>query len=187
MFISSKVVIDMSTGAVLHREGFEYAGPIAECKGDSTDQAQMKSQAAFTSSLQQAFQTQFAKQGALMDFLNPKMEQMITNPQGFSPATLAAANSQAINQAATSGQQATVQAQNYAATHGGNALPSGVQQQIAGQIAASTQNAKTNQLNQIQIENGQLQNENMWKGVSALYGDAQLDNPTAFAGSAESR
>jgi hypothetical protein len=36
MNIYTKVIIDMRTGAVIESEGYEYNGPIAECKGGSS-------------------------------------------------------------------------------------------------------------------------------------------------------
>jgi len=33
MFINTEVIIDMETGEVIAREGFEYNGPVAQCGG----------------------------------------------------------------------------------------------------------------------------------------------------------
>ena len=185
MFISTKVVIDIATGTVLHREGFEYSGPLAECKGDQALKDQEMSQAGFTKKLQAAFSTQFKNQQDLLGFLNPKLESMISNPTGLDQSTKTALNSSAIENNAVAYQNATKAQQAQAAARGdGSSLPSGVQEQVQGELAGQAAGQKSSALNQIQLEDANLKNANQWKAISALSGDAELANPNSFASSA---
>src|SRR6267378_1280725 len=74
---------------------------VSGAKGDSTAQSAEKSQAAFTTQLQSAFQQQFAQNQSALNFLNGKLTAAINNPQGFSPEALAAAKTNAIQSTAT--------------------------------------------------------------------------------------
>jgi hypothetical protein len=185
MFISTRVTVDIFSGKVLHREGHEYSGPIEFCKGDSELKDQETSQANFTKSLQAAFSTQFQQQGALLSFLNPKLESMITNPTGLDPATKAAMTTSAIDQSATDYTNAVKGYQASTAGRGGpTALPSGVDAQVKGQIAAGQAGEESSALNSIQQQDAQLKNTNQWNAIRSLSGDAELENPNSYAGSA---
>jgi hypothetical protein len=93
MFINTKIVIDMETGAVVERDGYEYCGEVAECKGDTKTQ---DNQLNLQNSLQQQ---QLAKQNANLDTVNNSLSPYLTQQgQGFTPQQLALMNSQAIDQ-----------------------------------------------------------------------------------------
>jgi hypothetical protein len=161
--------------------------PVSGGKVDKTAQAAEKSQAAFTTTLQNAFKAQFANQQGVLDFLKGKLEPGITNPQGFDPATKTALNSNAIEQNAVAFQNATKAQQAQAAAHGdGSSLPSGVQEQIQGQIAGQAAGQKAGALNEIQLEDAQLKQSNYWNSVNALNGVAAQVNPLGYAGDANS-
>lgn len=164
------------------REGRTVSGG----KGSQTDRTAAHSELSFMTTLQNAFKMQFANQAKVLSYLQGRFTSMAENPAGFSPETLAAMKSQAINQNAADVQNAQRSAQQIAASHGGTGLPSGVQAQISGQIASSGANALSGNLNQIAIENGMLQNQNYWKAVQGLGGIASEFNPLGYAGGSSS-
>ena len=178
--IYTKIVIDMETLDVLEREGFEYYGPIAACKGDSTAQSAESSQSNFSNQLQQAFQTNNAAQQNQLNFLNGKLQSAINNPQGYSPATLAAMRAQATDQTAGAVQNAE-RSVNTFADKGGSGLPSGVAAQLNAQVASQAGQAENNAQQQITEQNANLQNQNLWKATQAEEGVAGLENPDAMA------
>jgi len=155
-------------------------------KGDSTAKDAEKSQAAFTTTLQNAFKTQFATQQNVLKFLTGKMEAGITNPQGYDAATKSALNTNVIQDSATNFQNALKTAQAIDATHGGKGLPSGVQEQITGQLAGAQANSESAGLNQVQQQDAQLKQQNYWNSVNALNGTAAQINPLGYAGGANS-
>lgn len=155
---------------------------ISGGKGDSTDKAAEASSAAFSSTLQNAFTAQYGKMSATNNFLTSKLTSMANNPTGFTAPTMAAATTNNIQNAATGAQQATQAAQAQEAAHGGTGLPSGVNAQIGGQIDAAAENQLSGNQNQLQIANGELQNQNQWAALSGLQGVSNADNPLGFAG-----
>jgi hypothetical protein len=103
---------------------------VSGAKGDDTASETEASQSAFTNTLQQAFQTQFATQQNTLNFLNNTMQKQINNPQGFSAPTLAAMRTSATDQIAGEAQNAQRVSQNREDLEGGQNLPSGVNAQI---------------------------------------------------------
>jgi hypothetical protein len=150
--------------------------------GDSAVKNTENAQSGFMNNLKALFNQQFSNQQGELNFLNGQMEDAINNPHGFAPAALAAANTNIIQNAAQEGANAQVAAQTAAAAHGGTGLPSGVQAQIGGQIAANTQAQESGQQAQLQIANAQQQQQNYWNAVSQGENIAQMENPLGYAG-----
>ena len=61
-------------------------------KGDPAIKEQEQQQQAFNTQLQQTFSQQFGKQSGILNFLNQKLTNQVNNPQGFTPAQMAALN-----------------------------------------------------------------------------------------------
>ena len=82
MFIATKIVMSMETGEVLDRQGFEYAGALAECKSKSPDPAETQ---AFQVGNQQnqkrdaAFQGANAQAGQLNSAVDPFLNQYMSD------------------------------------------------------------------------------------------------------------
>jgi hypothetical protein len=151
-------------------------------KGDSTAESTEKSQGAFTGTLQQVFASNNASQQAQLNFLNNKLQSAIQNPQGYSPSTLAAMRASATNQTAATNQNVQRQVQNMLATRGGaEALPSGVDAQIASTIASKSAQDLNQAQDDITMRNADLQNENQQRALSEELGVAQTENPEGFA------
>ncbi len=183
MRIYTKIIIDMSTLEVLEREGYDYSGPIAECKGDQTAQNTENSQSNFTNQLQSAFATNNAAQQNQLNFLNNKLQSAINNPEGYSPSTLAAMRAQATDQTAAENQNAERVVNNAQAVKGGAAaLPSGVNSQIDASIATQAGQQENQQQQQITEANANLQNQNYWNAVKGEGEVASLENPEGMAG-----
>src|ERR1700733_12259552 len=103
MYITTRFTFSMITGAVLLHEGYEYSGPVEQCKGDSTASGAESSSAAFQNTLQSAFSAQYANQQNSLNFLNSKMQTQVNQGgQGYNAATLAAARTSANDQIAQS-------------------------------------------------------------------------------------
>jgi hypothetical protein len=192
MRVHTEVVLDMTAPLpgggfkVVSEKGFDYRGPVAECKGDSTAKASEQAQASFTNTLQQSFAQQFANQSNVLNFLNGKLTAQVNNPQGYTPAQMAALNTQAIQGTAQQYQNASQAANQAIAARGGNGLPSGVNAQIQGQLAQGAANTESSALMNNQINNANLQQQNYWNALNGLSGVASQYNPNGFAGSANS-
>lgn len=158
---------------------------VSGAKGDSTAQDTEKSQGAFTKTLQTAFQTNNASQQNQLNFLNSKMQSAISNPQGYSPATLAAMRASANDSVAATSQNVQRSVQNMEAGRSGpNALPSGVDAQINAEVNSRAAEAGNKAQQDITIDDANLKNQNEWNAVKAEEGVAGLENPEGMAGEA---
>jgi hypothetical protein len=161
MRVTTKIVIDMRSGAVLEHEFFEYDGPVALCKGDQTVKSAENSQFQFSQTLQAAFAKQFGVQSATLQFLTNKLTDAVNNPQGLSPEALAATRTNASQRTATDYAHAQQAINGQIAARGGSTLPSGVDAQIRGSLAQGAANEESESQNQITLanENDQLGQE----------------------------
>ncbi len=164
------------------REGRTVSGG----KGDSTLKSQEQAQANFSNQLMSTFQTQFAKQSNILDFLNGKMQSVINNPQGYSPEALAAARTNATENSANSFASAQQQLNNQLAARGGNGLPSGVDAQLAAQTARAGAAQNATAQNQITLQNEDQRLNNYWQALGVLSGNANQYSPLGYAGGAQS-
>ena len=161
-------------------EGFTVSGG----KGDNTAQSAEQSQAAFTQTLQQAFNSQFATQQATLGFLNNTLQNEVTNPTGYGATDLAAQRTSATDTIAAQAQNAQRATQGRAAMTGGANLPSGVNQQIAAEEQTAAGQAEAGAQNQITQNNANLKMQQQQAGLSGLSGVAQINNPNQYASSA---
>ena len=152
------------------------------CSGDKTVKATETAQAAFTNTLSQSFQTAFANKQDILGKLIPRLTDAINNPQGFDPKTLALMKTNASDTVAGQTAAAQTAANAYLASHGGADLGSGVAAQIKGQIAGAGAVEGSRESNNIDIQNGLLQNENYFRAISGLTNVAQAENPEGMAG-----
>lgn len=183
MRIYTRIVIDMTTLAILECDGFHYSGPIASCKGDETASNEETSQANFSTTLQNAFNTNNAAQQNQLNFLNNKMQGAINNPQGYSAQTMASMRAQANDAVSAQDQNVTRAVNNSEMTKGGaSALPSGVSSQIGAAIASQAAQAGNNAQQNITENNANLENSNYWNAVKGEEGVASAENPEGMAG-----
>lgn len=183
MRVYSRIVISMETLEVLELEGYHYTGPIALCKGDDTANNEEKSQANFSTTLQDAFNTNNANQQNQLNFLNNKMQSAINNPQGYSAQTLASMRAQANDSVSAQDQNVQRSVNNSEMTKGGSAaLPSGVSSQIDAAIGSQAAEAGSRAQAGITVDNANLENQNQWNAVKAEEGVAGMENPEGMAG-----
>jgi len=175
---------------LVDEEGFDYVGPVAECKGASAQQnALAQSQTQFYNTLSQDYSTQFANQSAIQQSLTQALEPIVSagpNQFGYSQAQLNNLNSTATTGVAQSYANAKKSMQEgQAAEGGGNAyLPSGVQQQQNETLASQGANQQASELLGIQNA-GYNQGFNTFENaVGQLQSTGNAYNPTAYAGAA---
>lgn len=189
MFIYTKIQYKWTpTGELVvdQYEGFEYGGPLAECKGDSVAKQQEQNQLNFNNQLMSIFQQQYGKQAAVLDFLKGKLQPMIENPTGYDPATLAAMRTSATDNLSTSYNNASKALQGRQFITGRD-LPSGVQAQQSAQLATAEASDKANAQNTITMNDANLKNTNYWNAMNVLSGNvASQFNPLGYANSATS-
>lgn len=155
-------------------------------KGDQTAKTTETNQGNFTTELQNVFGTNNAQQQSQLNFLNTKLQSAINNPQGYSPATLAAMRASANDRVAANTQNVERGVNNMEATRGGaGALPSGVDAQINAGVASQAAQAGSNAQQQITIGNADLQNQNQQAAIRNEMGVAGLENPEGLAGAEE--
>ncbi len=164
---------------------FVVTHPVSGGKGDDVAKSTEASTAKFTDTLQKVFEANNAHQQDQLNFLTNTLQSGITNPQGYSPETLAAMHTQA-TEAGAQNTKNVMQAVNekFATQTGADSLPSGVQEQVQSQAATAIANNEAQQQLGITQANGQLQNDNKWKAVQAEEGVAGLENPEGIANSA---
>lgn len=183
MRVNTKVVIDMVTGEVLEHAWYEYSGPVAECKGDSTAQAAEQQQAAFSAQLANVFQKQFAQQSDVLNFLKGALEPQITNPTGYSDQALAAMRTSATQNISSQYDNAQRALQNQNFINGSRDLPSGVQDMQMGALKQGEASDTASAQNTITLNNENLKQSNYWNAIGALSGGvASQYNPLGYAG-----
>lgn len=175
------------TSKMIDEQFAEYitTHPVSGGKGDTAASDTENSEANFTNTLQSVFAQNNAAQQQQLQFLTKELESGVTNPQGYSPETLASMRTQATEAAAQNNQKVLQSVQEQNALQGGasaTALPNGVQAQIqAGVENQEAQNESNAQLGITQRE-GELENENRNRDISALEGVSGLENPEGIAG-----
>lgn len=183
--VTTSITWSMITGEVLEHKFSEYAGPWALAKGDSTLSAGEQQQQQFNTMLQQAFQNQYGKQSAQIDFLNSILKPMAENPTGLSQQDLTSMRTSASDTIAAQGVGARqALAATEAAKGGGTGLPSGVQAQIDAGMSVSQAQQESGAQNQITQYNENVKQTNFWNAINGLSGNAAMMNPQSYAGEA---
>jgi hypothetical protein len=156
---------------------------VSGAKGqDNTAASSEQSQAAFTRSLQNSFANNNAAQQSQLNFLNTKMQSTINNPQGYSPATLAALRTQGTDAVAAQNQNVERSANAMEATQGGAAaLPSGVNAQINASDATQAAEANNAAQQNVTVQNANLEQSNYNNAVMGEESVAGQENPEGMA------
>lgn len=130
--------------------------------------------------LRQLFYDQFGRQQNALNFLNSQAKAMVTNPTGFSPAALAALRAQSTDTVAGNFQNAQKALQEHEAQTGGSLLPSGVNANLDAGLYAKEAQAQAQGENEITLQNEDLKNQNYWRALGVLSGDAAAQNPQSY-------
>ena len=192
MLISTKITFDFATGEVLSREGYEYLGEIALCKGASgAEIAAAQSTANLNATIQQSMQTMFANQQSVLGAFRTAFDPILkagASQQGFSPAELAARKTSVIENTSQQFANAKRALQSSFATRGGGneVLPSGVEVQAEGALAADTAAKTAAGLTGVDVANWETGRQNFQEAVAAESGIMQGQGIAPIAGSAVS-
>jgi hypothetical protein len=133
--------------------------------------------------LSNVFATQYGLQSSVYAGLTKSLTDQMQNPHGFSPATLSALRGSMTDNLSTQFNNARQGIQAGQAVNGsfGGDVKSGVDAQIRGQLAGQQASSQASGLDQIEQEDEQLKNQNMWKAEEGLQQVAQGEDPNAFA------
>lgn len=156
--------------------------------GPSKQQTQTyDEQNAFYQQLNQEYSQVFGQQQSVLKQLQANLQPIINagpTQQAFSKQQIASLNTMAQDQVATNYQHAIQGVQNQFSNQSGAFVPSGVEQNLAGQVASSAAQQLSTEQNQI-LQNGfQLGNQDYESAVGALSGVANMYNPNGTAGAA---
>jgi hypothetical protein len=149
---------------------------------DPTEKGIEQSQAAMTSTLQDAFKSTFANNQQILGTLSATLEKAIADPQGFTPAEMTALRTNATDTVAGQTADAERSVAAYGATHGGANLGSGVQAQISGEVVSGGSRQLSSEQNQITVADAQQKQQNYWNAISGLTNVGAAYNPTGYAG-----
>ena len=166
---------------VTYNLNLRWSGPSWKNCGDTGGQKDaLASDQAFQKTLTSAYGTEFGTNMALMNNLTSNLGQIVNagaSQQGFSPAELAAKNSQAINSAAASNQKLQTVIGENAATHSGGApgVESGIVQAERAAAATQVDTGLNNTEAGITQQNYDVGRQNYWNAVKG-----QEEAPSAF-------
>lgn len=152
---------------------------------ESSQQKQLESQQSqFYTQLTGLFQQQFAAQNQVLQTLTKTMEPLLTNPQGFSPAALAAMRTQATesNTNAFNNAKQAQQEQQFALN--GRMLPSGIAAETNAELDASNASQEATSQQNITLANEQQKINNEFNAANVLSGASAQMNPLGYAAQA---
>lgn len=152
--------------------------------GDNTAKAAEQTQANLNQQFINMMQTQFGKQSAITDAVTKVLMPMLTNPTGFSPEAETAMRTGATEQNAAAYAHAKQATQDATFSQGGRELPSGVNDQIQGQISSAEAGNQSNSQNQITLANEQQKQNNFITALNGLNGVATQENPLGYGNAA---
>lgn len=193
MKIFTKVVREISSGRLLSSDWFEYSGAVALAKGASAQETQIaNSQQAFMGTLQNAYNTQFANQSAILSTLNSGWNQIFQagiNQYGFSTPEDVALRTQATQGTAQTYNQALSAVNQAMGAQGGTGrfrsdgqVYSGPADQIRAEIASASANQQAAQQLGITQAGYAQGRQNYLSAAGALGQVASMYNPQSYAG-----
>lgn len=190
--IYTRCVWDEDTGKILESESewYEYSGPLAECKGATQQMTAVSAaQDAFYNVLTSNYQTQFAKQSAILDSLNAVWGPILRagpGQTGFTKPQETALRTQATEGTGAEYQKALKAVQANQATRGGGTavLPSGFDETLKAQVATAAAADEANKQLDITKANYERGYQNFLAAGNVLSGVGTQYNPVGYAGSA---
>jgi hypothetical protein len=172
----------------LSNEGYEYVGPLAECKGATDNQEDLaQKQKNFSETLQRDYGTTFANNQAILNSLNSSLKPIVSagiNQYGYSNAEDAAMRTQASAGTASNYQNARrAVGQAQAAADGGDTfLPTGAAAANNAALARAAAQQESGQQLDITKSGYDQGRQNFLNAVNAEQGVASGYNPTSYAG-----
>jgi hypothetical protein len=144
------------------------------CGPSSQENAIANSNQSFANLLQGNYNTLFGQQQGVLNSINRSLSPILAagpNQHGFSGDTLAALQTQAINNAGATNRNAQQAARTYGAGEGGggtSGLTSGITKQIEAGIASQSAGQEASQLNQITQADFAQGNQNYWRAQGGM-------------------
>ena len=166
----SRVSWDIETGVVLDAECLAYSGPVELCKeSDAQKQAQAQQQD-FNKQLMSIYKQQFSSQQAILSAIVPQLEEMAKNPEGFGSTEYAALQAKIVNDTGAQYSNVAKSAAREFATTNEAGLPSGVEAQVQGQIAAGAAGQVAGESTSLAVANEQMKQRQKEFATSTLTG-----------------
>lgn len=167
---------------------FKYIGKTYKnCSPSGAQQAALSTSTSLANTLVSSYKTVFGAASSIFNNLKGKLDNIISNPSGLDPATLARINAGTLARSAASenAAQAAVNAKG-AATSATPGVESGVTQQVRGQVVSNLEGEKNTELNDTAVKNAELGITERDKAIgeeAALPG--VFNSSTSVAGAAE--
>jgi hypothetical protein len=185
MRVYTRIIINSETSELISREGYDYEGPVLQCKASDAENALSAEQSAFFQTLQNDYKTQFASQTNILNSLNSTFQPILAGgigQFGFTPAEEAALRTGALEQVGGAYKNAsTAVSEMMAARGGGNvSLPSGADAQVMGTIASQAAAAESGAQNQITQAGYAVGRQNFLEAANVLGGVAKMYDPAAY-------
>jgi hypothetical protein len=184
MRVWTRAVFDIETMQLLEADCCEYQGPVAQCKGAGTADAQRQQELGMQ---QQAFNSQMAQLSQLQSYMAPYMT---AQGQGYTPQQYAAMQSQFLNQNAQQFQNAgeAVRAALLARGGGTGTAPiSGDYTRGISSLMGAAAASQAQGLLGLQQQNAMQALQNKFNAASLLTNQAQIYSaPQSVAGSGAS-
>lgn len=173
MRVTTKKIIDSETGKLISWRGYEYFGRCDQACSDSGTVVANDNQLAASGlqtvkSLAADASLTFGQQQGILAQQSARFNQMVTNPLGYDPATLATARTSINENTAIGAKQALSAAANFAAAHGGSDYAGGGAGAMAAQVAGAATENKAQSLGQLAMQNQDLKRQNMLTGLQGL-------------------
>jgi len=157
--------------------------PCPMNKESDEQKAARQSQIQLNNMLLDTYKQSYAQEQAILGVLTPQLEEMAKNPQGFGATEYAALQAKIINDVGGQYSNVAKEAAREFATTSEAGLPSGVEAQVQGQIAAGAAGQAAAGTTGLAITNEQLKQQQQQYALSALQGEtSMLAGQTGTAG-----
>jgi hypothetical protein len=194
MFVYTKIVFSMETLEVIDQEGFFYEGPVALCKGATSQEKNQqqaeadlaKKQASFFDTMTTSYGQMFAGQNAILSALKTAFQPILEagpGQYGYTKAEDRALRTQASEGTGASYKMAKQAVAEGQAASGGDAfIPKGATAEVNAQLASTAAAQEAQQQLGITTQGYEIGRQNFGQAASALGGVAGMMNPTGYAG-----
>jgi len=165
-----QAVIDIESGRVLSRVTEPYDGPWILCKESDAQKKAQQEQNDFNNVLLATYKQQFAQSQAILGIITPQLEHMAANPDGMGADEYAALQAKIVNDTGAQFSNASKAAAREFVTTNEAGLPSGVEEQVQGSIAAGAAGQVAGETSNLAIANEQIKQQQKDFALSALTG-----------------
>jgi hypothetical protein len=165
-----KAVFDIKSGKLLWRIVETYDGPWERCKESDAQKKAQQEQNDFNNVLLATYKQSFAQSEAILGIIVPQLEHMATSPEGFGAPEYAALQAKIVNDTGAQFSSVAKAAAREFVTTNEKGLPSGVEAQVQGNIAAAAASQVAGETSQLAIANEEVKQRQKDFALSALTG-----------------